>query len=257
MDIYEKSAEYYDLIYQSKFNYEKECDLLENVFSEFSQTKVKRILDIGCGTGSHSLILSRCGYAVTGIDISKVMIDNAKKKAEKDGLQAEFFVQDMRRMQLDKKFDCTICMNGTFCYIQTYEELVDFLSATRRHLNEKGLFVFEYWSIGGLRPYLPYKSWEIVQNDKLTLYRLSESSFDHQTNSLTWVVKHILTKNDNFETFDETHNLRCYTLSEIRQYLSLNGFKLLSVYNWQPMQRTELKKLGKDVFRILAVSKTD
>jgi predicted TPR repeat methyltransferase len=44
-----------------------ECDFIEQ---EISHDKSLKIIDIGCGTGRHSIELSKRGYAVTGIDLS-------------------------------------------------------------------------------------------------------------------------------------------------------------------------------------------
>jgi len=87
-------------------DYEKEYDVLERVFAEHSCETVRSILDVGCGTGSHALILSKRGYSVTGIDISKVMIEKANMKAEREKVEVDFFIQDMRNLNLDREFDC-------------------------------------------------------------------------------------------------------------------------------------------------------
>ena len=74
--------------YESMFenyaeNYEKESfvqgtpgevDFIEN---EISHDKKIRILDIGCGTGRHSVELAKRGYLVTGIDISEAQLKKA------------------------------------------------------------------------------------------------------------------------------------------------------------------------------------
>ena len=149
--VFEKFGEYYDLIYQY-VDYKKECDLLEEVFSKYCQKKPRSILDVGCGTGSHSIILSKRGYDVTGIDLSRVMIEKAREKAEKEKIRVEYYVQDMRNIKLKRKFDCAICMFGGFGYINTYDDLVRLLSGVKNHLNRDGLFIFEFWNIGGLKP---------------------------------------------------------------------------------------------------------
>jgi 2-polyprenyl-3-methyl-5-hydroxy-6-metoxy-1,4-benzoquinol methylase len=45
-----------------------EVDFIEN---EIGYNKSFKILDVGCGTGRHSLELARRGYNVTGIDLSE------------------------------------------------------------------------------------------------------------------------------------------------------------------------------------------
>jgi len=59
-------ASAYDFLYQDK-DYEKECDFIESIFVRYSGN-VKRVLDLGCGTGGHALILVRRGYHIVGVD---------------------------------------------------------------------------------------------------------------------------------------------------------------------------------------------
>ena len=255
MGEFERFSEYYDLIYQRMVDYEKECDVLERVFAEHSCETVRSILDVGCGTGSHALILSKRGYSVTGIDVSKVMIEKANMKAEREKVEVEFFVQDMRNMNLDREFDCAICMFGGFGYILTSEGLASLFSGLRRHLIKDGLFVFEFWNVGGLKP-TPYKSWTKIQNETLTLYRLSESNSDHQTDILDIDMHFIVIRNDRLaEEFTETHRIRCYTLPEMQQHLNKNGYELLSAYDWDSKEIVEPTVPKKETFRILAISR--
>ena len=114
MGEFERFSEYYDLIYQRMVDYDRECDILERIFAEHPCDTVRSILDVGCGTGSHALILSKRGYSVTGIDISKAMIEKANVKAEREKVEVEFHVQDMRNLNLGREFDCAICMFGGF-----------------------------------------------------------------------------------------------------------------------------------------------
>ena len=59
--IYNKYGRYYDLIYSGK-DYSAECDYVEECIRCFSVIPVGRILDVGCGTGSHAVILAKRGY---------------------------------------------------------------------------------------------------------------------------------------------------------------------------------------------------
>ncbi len=255
MSIYGEFAEHYDLIYREVVNYEKECDALQKIFAKTRRKKLKSLLDVGCGTGSHALILSKCGYSVTGIDVSKAMIEKAREKSKKQNIKADFFVQDMRNIKLNRKFDCAVCIFGGFGYILTYEDLVDVFSALKKHLNKDGLFIFEFWNIGGLKP-SPYKSWMKTQDESITLYRFSESNFTPQTNILNINMHFIVIRKDKLvETYSETHKIRCYTPAELQQYLSNNGFRLLSAYDWDTEDKAELKIPRKETFRILAIVK--
>lgn len=255
MSIFEEIGEHYDSIYREVVNYEKECDVLEKIFAKTSRKKPKSLLDVGCDNGSHALILSKRGYSVTGIDISKVMIEKARKKSKKQKIKADFFVQDIRNIKLNRKFDCAICMFGGFGYILTYDDLIDVFSGLKKHLNKDGLFVFEFWNTGGLKP-SPYKSWMKTQDESTTLYRFSESNFDPYINILNVNMHFIVIRKDKLvETFSETHKIRCYTLAELQQYLSNNEFELLSAYDRDAEDKMELKIPRKETFRILTITK--
>ena len=56
-----------------------ECDFIEQ---EIGFDRSVRILDIGCGTGRHSIELARRGYRVTGIDLSKSMLTRGKRRRQ-------------------------------------------------------------------------------------------------------------------------------------------------------------------------------
>lgn len=53
-----------------------------------------RVLDIGCGTGSLSLLLAEAGSNVTGIDFAAAMIDQANAKASQANLEINFHIGD-------------------------------------------------------------------------------------------------------------------------------------------------------------------
>jgi 2-polyprenyl-3-methyl-5-hydroxy-6-metoxy-1,4-benzoquinol methylase len=72
-------------------------------------TKAK-VLDIGCGTGSLSVILAGLGHTVTGIDISPQMLAQAKAKVERLGYSIQFQRMDAAFPQFPKQsFDAILC----------------------------------------------------------------------------------------------------------------------------------------------------
>jgi len=73
------------------------------------------IVDIGCGTGRHSLEFSRRGYRVTGLDISDKMLDVARETANKERLKINFLHADAANFSMNDKFDLAICIcEGAF-----------------------------------------------------------------------------------------------------------------------------------------------
>jgi 2-polyprenyl-3-methyl-5-hydroxy-6-metoxy-1,4-benzoquinol methylase len=68
------------------------------------------ILDVGCGTGSLSVVLARLGHFVTGIDLSPAMISCAETKAAAAGQRITFHVMDAALPALaPEQFDMLVC----------------------------------------------------------------------------------------------------------------------------------------------------
>ena len=68
------------------------------------------ILDVGCGTGSLSVLMAGLGHAVTGIDLSPAMIAQARAKAATAGQTIKFEVMEAAEPQLTPgAFDVVVC----------------------------------------------------------------------------------------------------------------------------------------------------
>jgi len=81
------------------------------------------ILDVGCGTGRHSLELARRGYQVTGIDLSERMLEEGRKIARAENLEVEFIQADAREFTLDRIFAGCICIcEGAFGLLSMGED---------------------------------------------------------------------------------------------------------------------------------------
>jgi SAM-dependent methyltransferase len=81
-----------------------------------SKVHTGNAIDLGCGTGTHSIYLAQQGFAVTGIDASKTAIQRAKEKALRAGVKPEFIVHDVTNLDfLRTSFDIAVdvgCLHG-------------------------------------------------------------------------------------------------------------------------------------------------
>ena len=87
----EKQAENYDNQHQKFRDYEKEFNAMIE-FLSLGNTKDLSIIDLGCGTGATSIYAAKIFKKVYGIDVSDVMINQAKSKAEKEHISNIEFI---------------------------------------------------------------------------------------------------------------------------------------------------------------------
>jgi 2-polyprenyl-3-methyl-5-hydroxy-6-metoxy-1,4-benzoquinol methylase len=125
-----------------------ECDFIEQ---ELSFDKSLKIIDVGCGTGRHSIELTKRGYHVTGIDLSDSQLAWAREKAKQAGLTIDFQKHDARALPFDRQFDAAIMLcEGGFSLMETDEMNFEILKNVTRALKDKAKFIFT--TLNGLFP---------------------------------------------------------------------------------------------------------
>lgn len=113
----------------------KEMPKLEQKALQLSKGK---ILDIGCGAGSHALYLQEKGFDVTGIDISPNAIEACKLRGVKNA-----FAKNVLDLNSDEKFDTILLlMNGTGIF-GTLKETTKYLQILKSLLTEKGQILID------------------------------------------------------------------------------------------------------------------
>lgn len=245
-------AEIYDLIYKDK-DYEGECDFVEAIFRNLSSKSVRTILDGGCGSGGHTIPLAKRGYQVTGIDSSGFMLRHAKEKARKSNLRLDFQEMDLRRLNLNQRFDACLCLFSVMGYITQTGDILKSLKSIRRHLNEESLFVFDFWNGLAVLRILPSVRIKVVEDEGRRVIRTAEPELD-AFNHLCRVHYHWLITQDNRITddFEETHIVRYFFPQEITHYLEESGFEVLKICPFLDLNG----KVDESVWNIASIAKT-
>jgi len=125
-----------------------ECDFIEK---EINFNKSLKIIDIGCGTGRHSIELAKRGYNLTGIDLSKSLLERAKEKALALNLQINFQKHDARNLPFANEFNLAIMLcEGAFPLMETDEMNYEILKNAANSLRSNGTLIFT--TLNGLFP---------------------------------------------------------------------------------------------------------
>lgn len=101
----------YDSWYHTKIGAFVDTIETETAFRLLQPQNGEKILDLGCGTGNFSLKLSKMGCQVTGVDISRNMLNLAREKASRLSSSARFLEMNGYQLQFeDQSFDSVLSM---------------------------------------------------------------------------------------------------------------------------------------------------
>ncbi len=145
--LFENYAEKYDNEVFTKGT-QGECDFIEK---EIGFNKKLNIIDVGCGTGRHSIELAQRGYKVCGVDLSESMLKKAKEKAGEKQADTTFLQCDARSLPFTREFDVAIMLcEGAFPLMETDEENYAILKSVSESLKQRAKFIFT--TLSGLFP---------------------------------------------------------------------------------------------------------
>jgi SAM-dependent methyltransferase len=110
----------------------------------FKRKKVSSVLDLGCGTGRHSLFFARNGFKVFGFDQSSAAIKRAEELSEEQKLKINFKVWDMLRIPYpygNQSFDAVVATKVVHHTTVTNISLI--FGEIRRILKDEGVLFLE------------------------------------------------------------------------------------------------------------------
>ena len=224
---FDRIAEYYDVLHDD-VDYSAECALLERVFTRFLRRRPATVLDLGCGTGNHALVLAGRGFRVTGIDASQDMVRVARKKA-RGRSNAAFVRADMRRFDLQRRFDAAICMDGAFTHLLTDRDLLAHLRTVRRQLTSDGVYVFEFAQ--PLRVETEGPGW-IYHEPPDRIIWLYDLALDPRRLLLTSKNRFFAFDGDRLRrTFVDANSTRLTSVPHLRRALARAGFRIVGLFS--------------------------
>lgn len=90
-----------------------------------------KTLDVGAGSGCHSLVLQKRGVDVTAIDISPLSVETMKKRGVKKVLEQDLFT-------IDKRYDTVLMLMNGIGIVGTLERLSQFFNLLDKILTSDG-----------------------------------------------------------------------------------------------------------------------
>ena len=226
-EIFNKFAIYYDQIYSDK-SYIKEVNFVVKNLRKYSKKNIQNVLDIGCGTGSHSVLLAKKGFSITGIDKSKQALDIAKGKFESNNQKGKFLIKDFRDFRIEPKFDACISLFCSMCYLQNLDDFEKALKSINQSLKKNGFLIFDFWNGNAVVSQGPSIKEKKIKNNDLEIIRIATPKIDysHQICKISYDCTIIKNKKV-IDNFVENHPIRYHFLNDLEWILEKNGFKIL------------------------------
>jgi SAM-dependent methyltransferase len=224
---YEELFENYGLQYDKEFFTQGtlgECDFIER---EIGYNKTTRILDIGCGTGRHSIELTERGYInLTGVDLSDTQLERAREKAKEKNLTINFQKQDARDLPFHDEFDLVIMIcEGAFPLMETDKMNYRILQNAAAALKSKSKFIFT--TLNGLFP-LFHSVKDFIESKREDG---SPTSGNNSFNLMTFRDHNVTMYEDDLGNKKKLQsNERYYIPSEITWLLKSLDFKTIDIY---------------------------
>ncbi|MEN6290854.1 MAG: methyltransferase domain-containing protein [Methanobacterium sp.] len=222
--IYKKFAGYYDKIYE-KLDHKMESEFIKGVANKYGGNETNSLLDIACGTGRHAYFL-KDNFEIIGVDINEEMLEIAREKVP----DVEFLNGDMKKLDLERKFDVVICMFSAMNYNVTLEELKLTLTNFYNHLNKGGVLIFdlginkENWVEGHL-------SVDTVVEGDLKIARISKAHLENGVLNSNFIF---LVKENGKIDFDiDEHKLGIFEIEKINELMEDIGFETVIYSNFK------------------------
>jgi len=242
---------------------------LPDLIKLFKENNVKSIIDIGCGTGDHSIEFAKHGFKMIGIDRSKGMIAESNRRRQSISKEAKenvrFYCGDFEEelAALKEKFDAAIFMGNTLPHNPHKHQ--DVVEKAMQSLNEKGIMVFQITNFEKVlkanKRFLSFNFAKLKDEPKKEYAFLEfydEPNERDNTILKTFVILNSFGKR--WKASGVRNTLMAYIVKEnIKKTLEKNGFSKVSFFggsfdgrNWDYLFRKPFDPLQSDWLNVIA-----
>lgn len=224
---YQNFAQVYDK-FMDNIPYPKWGAYLYELFKQFN-IKSGTLVELGCGTGTLSLIMARYGYQVLGVDNSVDMLTIAAEKTREESA-ITLICQDMQKLELPHAYNGFYCLCDSLNYLLTENDVLETFKGIKKYLKKNGIFIFDLKT--------PYLYSQILGDQTFCdhqpdcSYIWENSYFDKEhinQYDLTIFVRQEAT--ELFKRFNETHHQRAFSMPEIIDLLTQSGLEYVQAYD--------------------------
>ena len=233
MSAYDFLAEYYDVFQK---------DLDPRAWASFTDGIIKKHLrakgdgedgkvllcDLGCGTGSVTLALTKMGYDTIGVDLSYPMLEKAREHAEEEDLSVLWIQQDITALDLYGSVDVFTSFLDTVNHITSPSRLKKCFQKVACFLNPGGLFIFDAATETHFEKTLGREFFYCIEDDFAVMWE--NEYLPGKKRNVASLTVFGEDADGKYERADEDIEERFYTEEEIRDLAGSCGLEVAAVY---------------------------
>ncbi len=184
------------------------------------------LLDMGCGTGKMTRLMSGKGYDMIGIDNAEEMLSIAM---EQGGEGILYLLQDMREFELYGTVRACYSVCDSMNYIIEDEDLLEVFRLVNNYLDPNGLFIFDMNTVYKYRELLGQRTIAEAREDCSFIW---DNYYDEEEQINEYDLSlFVREEGDLFRKYEEVHYQRAYDLELVKELLEEAGLELLAVYD--------------------------
>lgn len=222
---YQQMASLYDEL-MTHAPYDEWVDFTEQIFKE-SGKSMKKIADLGCGTGEITTKLASKGYEMIGVDYSQDMLTYAENKANNKNLDIKWLHQDIKELEGLNELDAAISYCDVLNYITEPEQLQLTFDHVYKSLKVGGLFLFDVHGIDYIMDnYINQTFADVTDEASYVWFCTPGEAVGEMYHDLTFFYLN----DGKYERFDEQHHQRTFQSEFYINLLISSGFENVKVY---------------------------
>lgn len=191
-----------------------------NSWYKFLRRYIKKkdsLLDIGCGTATLTKYFVNDNFEVTGLDISKTMIDIAKNK-----VNISYVCQDILEKPLKQKFKYITCNFDTVNYLKNFDKFIKHCSL----MQDKGAtLIFDIITEDIFDEIFENNLFVDEESSYTAIWTHKKLKKNHKIDISIYIKK----ENNIYERYDESHYKYIYDMPYIIEILNKYGYTLYDV----------------------------
>lgn len=226
MEAYSEFAGVYDM-FMDNIPYREWGEYLIDLLKEY-EINDGLLLDLGCGTGTMTEILSEAGYDMIGVDNADEMLNIAISKREQSGHDILYLNQDMREFELYGTVRGIVSICDSINYITEEDDLLQVFKLVNNYLDIGGLFIFDlnteykYQQIGDAT---------IAENREEGSFIWENNYYEEDMINEYDLTLFIRGEDGRYDRYMENHLQRAYPLDRVKELIEEAGLEFVTAYD--------------------------